>query len=141
MATGQRPEYGDILERGCYRDRNVRSAVPSFCHRQANVYRIPSNGGTPQIYAGGFTKIIDLAFGPNGSLYVLQISSTGGAPPQGGTGSLIRLSPDATSRTTIVGPGEGLVAPGGVAIAGDGSIYVTNLSVSPGTGTVVKIVP
>ena len=108
---------------------------------QANVYRVPSNGGTPEIYASGFTKIIDLAFASDGSLYVLQISSTGGAPPQGGTGSLIRLSPDATSRTTIVGPNEGLVAPGGIAIADDGSIYVTNFSVSPTAGTVVKIVP
>ena len=112
-----------------------------FPLNQANVYRVPSTGGTPALYASGFTKIIDLAFGPDGSLYVLQISSTGGAPPQGGTGSLIRLSPDATSRTTIVGPGEGLVAPGGIAIADDGSIYVTNFSVSPVAGTVVKIVP
>jgi hypothetical protein len=108
---------------------------------QANVYRVPSDGGTPEIYASGFTKIIDLAFGADGSLYVLQISSTGGAPPQGGTGSLIRLSPDATSRTTIVGPNEGLVAPGGIALDDDGSIYVTNFSVSPNAGTVVKIVP
>ena len=74
---------------------------------QANVYRIPSNGGTPEIYASGFTKIIDLAFGSDGSLYVLQISATGGPPPQGGTGSLIRVSPDATTRTTIVAPGAG----------------------------------
>ena len=108
---------------------------------QANVYRIPSKGGTPELYASGFTKIIDIAFGSDGSLYVLQISSTGGAPPQGGTGSLIRLSPDATSRTTIVAPGAGLVAPGGIAIGNDGAIYVTNFSVSPGTGTVVRIVP
>ena len=112
-----------------------------FLLGQANIYRVPSNGGPPQIYASGFTKIIDLAFGPDGSLYVLQISSTGGAPPQGGTGSLIRLSPDATSRTTIVGPNEGLVAPGGIAIDDDGAIYVTNFSVSPVAGTVVKIVP
>jgi hypothetical protein len=112
-----------------------------FLQGQANVYRVPSNGGTPEIYASGFTKIIDLAFGSDGSLYVLQISSTGGAPPQGGAGSLIKLSPDATSRTTIVAPGAGLVAPGGIVIAADGSIYVTNFSVSPTAGTVVKIVP
>jgi hypothetical protein len=46
-----------------------------------------------------------------------------------------------STRTTIVAPGEGLVAPGGIAIGDDGSIYVTNFSVSPGTGTVVRIVP
>jgi hypothetical protein len=107
----------------------------------ARVYRVPANGGTPAIFASDFTKIIDIAFGADGSLYVLQISSTAGAPPQGGTGSLIRVSPDGTSRTTIVAPNSGLVAPGGIAIDRDGSIYVTNFSVSPNTGTVVKVVP
>ena len=112
-----------------------------FLLGQANVYRVPAAGGTPEVYASGFTKIIDLAFGLDGSLYVLQISSTGGAPPQGGTGSLIRLSPDGSTRTTVVAPGAGLVAPGGIAIDRDGSIYVTNQSVSPGSGTVVRVVP
>jgi len=37
--------------------------------------------------------------------------------------------------------GQGLVAPGGIAISDGGSIYVTNFSVSPGAGTVVRIVP
>lgn len=111
-----------------------------FLLGQANVYRVPANGGKPEVFASGFTKIIDLTFGSDGSLYVLQISSTGGAPPQGGSGSLIRVAPDGT-KTTIVAPGAGLVAPGGIAIDRDGSIYVTNFSVSPSTGTVVKVVP
>ena len=106
----------------------------------ANVYRVPAGGGTPEVFASGFTKIIDIAFGSDGSLYVLQITSAGGPPPQAGPGSLIRVAPDGT-KTTVVAPGAGLSAPGGIAIAGDGSIYVTNLSVSPGAGTVVRIVP
>lgn len=106
---------------------------------QANVYRVPANGGTPEVFASGFTKIIDLTFGSDGSLYVLQISSAGGPPPQGGSGSLIRVSPDGT-KTTIVPANMGLVAPGGIAIGRDGSIYVTNLSVSPSAGTVVRVV-
>ncbi len=107
----------------------------------ANVYRVPSGGGTPVVFASGFTKIIDLAFAADGSLYVLQISAAGGPPPQGGTGSLIRVSPGG-AKTIIVPAGAGLVAPGGIAIAVDGSIYVTNFSVQPGgVGTVVKITP
>ena len=106
----------------------------------ANVYRVAPGGGIPEVVASGFTKIIDLAFGPDGALYVLQISAVGGPPPQGGTGSLIRVAPDG-SKTTVVAPGAGLVAPGGIAIAPDGSIYVTNFSVQPGgVGAVVKIV-
>ena len=105
----------------------------------ANVYRVPANGGAPQVFASGFTNIIDIAFAPDGSLYVLQFDASsilfGNAD-----GSLIRVSPDGT-KTTIVPAGAGLVAPGGIAIGPDGAIYVTNLSVSPGDGTVVKIVP
>jgi hypothetical protein len=112
-----------------------------FIATQANVYRVPANGGTPAVFASGFTKIIDLAFGADGSLYVLEISAAGGAPPQGGTGALIRVSPDGTTKTTIVAPGAGLVAPGGIAIDRDGTIYVTNFGVSPGAGTVVRVVP
>jgi hypothetical protein len=105
----------------------------------ANVYRVPAAGGAPVVFASGFTKIIDLDFGPDGSLYVLQVSAVGGAPPQGGTGSLIRVATNGT-KTTVVPPGAGLVAPGGIAISNDGSIYITNFSVQPGgIGTVVKI--
>ena len=102
----------------------------------ANVYRVPADGGSPGIFSSGFTKILDIAFGPDGSLYVLQISAAGGAPPARSPGSLIRVSPDGTTKTTIVAAGAGLVAPGGIAIDADGSIYVTNHSVEPnGVGT------
>src|SRR5262245_52069787 len=112
-----------------------------FLAGAANVFRVPAAGGTPEIYASGFTKIIDIAFAEDGSLYVLQISATAGAPPQGGTGALYRVPPGGGAPTTIVAPGAGLVAPGGIAIDRDGTIYVTNFSVSPGTGTVVRVVP
>jgi hypothetical protein len=107
----------------------------------ANIYRVPADGGTPEIFASGFTKIIDIAFAADGSLYVLQISAASGPPPAGGPGSLIRVATDGT-RTTIVAAGAGLVAPGGIAIDGSGSIYVTNHSVEPGgIGTVVHVIP
>ena len=108
----------------------------------ANVYRVPADGGTPTIFSSGFTKIIDIAFAADGSLYVLQISAAGGPPPAGPPGSLIRVSSDGTTKTTIVPAGAGLVAPGGIAIDDDGSIYVTNHSIEPnGIGTVVRVVP
>jgi sugar lactone lactonase YvrE len=64
------------------------------------------------------------------------------AAPGGGPGSLIHVSPDGATKTTIVPAGGGLVAPGGIAIDDEGSIYVTNHSVEPnGIGTVVRVVP
>ena len=49
---------------------------------------------------------------------------------------MIRVSPDGT-RTTLTVPG--LVGPGGLAIAKDGTIYVTNFSISPGGGQILAI--
>ena len=105
----------------------------------ANVYRVPANGGTPTVYASGFTKIIDLAFAPDGSLYVLQISGVGGPPPPG-PGVLIRVAPDGV-RTVVASGAADLPAPGGIAIDPDGLIYVTINSTSATDGKVVRIVP
>jgi sugar lactone lactonase YvrE len=52
-------------------------------------------------------------------------------------GALLRVAPDGT-RTQIAVP---LFAPGGVAIAKDGTIYVTNRSTSRGGGEVLRIRP
>ncbi len=103
----------------------------------ARVYRVPAVGGTPEIYADGFTNIIDIAFAPDGSLYVLEIFGNGLLSGDQ-TGALIRVAPDGT-KTTIAS--DGLVTPGGVAVGPDGALYVTNHSISPGGGEVVRIVP
>lgn len=108
----------------------------------ANIYRVPARGGTPQVYLSGFTCIIDIAFGRDGSLYVLEIAKNGllGAlgPPFDFTGALIRVAPNGTR--TELAPGT-LIAPGGIAIGRDGAIYVTNKSVLNGLGEVVRITP
>jgi hypothetical protein len=106
----------------------------------ANVYRVPAEGGTPTVYASGFTAIIDIAFGADGSLYVLEIAKNGLLAGFGGdwTGALIKVSPDGT-RTELV-PGQ-LTAPGGIAIGADGYLYVTNNSIFSGIGQVLKIAP
>ena len=82
----------------------------------ANVYRVPAIGGTPEVFAAGFTAIIDIAFGPDGSLYVLEITKYGLLEAFGSgdwTGALIRVAPNGI-RTPIAS--EGLFAPGGVAV-------------------------
>ncbi len=103
----------------------------------ANVYRVPAGGGTPTVFRSGFTNIIDIAFGPDGSLYVLEIT-TNGLLSNDLTGALIRVYPDG-SRETVAS--AGLVAPGGVAVGPDGALYVTNFSIFPGAGQVVRIMP
>ena len=85
--------------------------------------------------------MVDVAFGPDGSLYVLEIAKNGFLGAFIGNdwaGALIRIGPDG-SRTDLA-PGS-LVAPGGVAIAPDGTVYVTNNSIFSGAGEVIRIVP
>ena len=103
----------------------------------ASVWRVPASGGSPEIVEAGFTNIIDIAFGPDGSLYVLEFAQDGilAGPP---AGALTRIAPDGT-RAVVAS--DGLFAPGGVAIARNGRIFVTNFSISAGGGQVVELLP
>jgi hypothetical protein len=107
----------------------------------ANVYRVPAEGGTPTVYASGFTNIIDIAFDAAGNLYVLEIARNGLLAAFGTNdwaGALIKVTPQGT-RTEL--PSDALFAPGGVAIARNGAIYVTNNSILSGVGEVLRLVP
>jgi hypothetical protein len=100
----------------------------------ARVYRVVP-GQAPTIYAEGFTNIIDVTFGPDGSLYVLEIAANG-LLSNDLTGALIRVAPGG-ARTTIAQ--AGLVAPAGVAVGPDGALYVSNFGIFPDAGQVVRI--
>jgi hypothetical protein len=109
-----------------------------FIAGAANVYRIDPTTGAPTVEYSGFTNIVDLAFGPDGDLYVLQISANGLASPLGpGPGQLIRVDADTGARTTLLG--DPLFFPGKLLITPDGSIYVSNFGVSAGGGQVLLL--
>src|SRR5262249_10937082 len=106
-----------------------------FVPGSASVYRVPAEGGTPVVAYSGFTNIIGIAFGSDGSLYVLEISKNGllsGNP----VGALIKLQ--AGSPPVELATGQ-LMMPGGLVVAPDNTIYVTNWSVLPGGGQVLRI--
>jgi hypothetical protein len=99
----------------------------------ARVYRVVP-GKAPTIHASGFTNIIDLAFGPDRTLYVLEIAHNGllsGDP----TGALIRVRDGEPGRVIA---STGLNTPGGLAIRGS-SAYVSNCGTCAGTGSIVRI--
>ena len=106
-----------------------------FAVGAANVYRVPPAGGDPEVFASGFTNIIDIEFGPDGSLYVLQIANP---IPMFGAGRLFRIPPGGGTPTQI---NVTLNAPGGIAVAANGTIYVTNNSTSATLGQVLRIRP
>jgi hypothetical protein len=101
----------------------------------ARVYRLdPHAVGPPQIYATGFTNIIDIAFDENGTLYVLEHRKFGLLGPNT-TGALIRVGPG-NAQTEIAS--TGLVNPTGLAISG-GLAFVSNFGTSAAIGEVVAI--
>ncbi len=113
----------------------------------ANVYRIEA-GGEPEVYATGFTNIMGLGFGPDGTLYVAEMVHEGlmtvfaggedGPPP---IGAVMAVGPDG-GEPTMVATGEQFMALGGLDVDADGAIYVsTGTVMGPGAGTVVKITP
>ena len=104
----------------------------------ANIYRVPSQGGMPEVAATGFTNIIDMAFDRNGTLYVLQVGNglaAPGGPPLNAPGKLIRVNANGTQTVVY----SNLFYPGGLAIGPDGAAYVTNFGIVPGGGQVVRI--
>jgi sugar lactone lactonase YvrE len=102
----------------------------------ARVFRVVP-GKRPQVFARGFTNIIDIAFDRRGRLHVLEIAANGILAGDF-AGRLVRVNRDG-SRTVLAS--EGLFAPGGFVIAKDGSIYVTNNGILAGAGQVVRIPP
>jgi sugar lactone lactonase YvrE len=103
----------------------------------ANVYRVVP-GHDPEVFAGGFTNIIDIAFDKRGRLYVLEIAAAGllNAPENElPVGRLVRVNKDGSQKTLA---GEGLNAPGGFVLGHDAA-YVTNNSILSDAGQVVKV--
>jgi hypothetical protein len=103
-----------------------------FEQGDANIWRVVP-GQAPTVYASGLTNLTDLAFAPDGSLYAVEIASTGLL--NGPIGALVRITPGASQHTTVAG---GLFAPYGVALT-DSAAYVTTCAICAGGGEVIKI--
>jgi hypothetical protein len=110
-----------------------------FVQGLASIYRVDP-GQPPVIHCTGFKTIMDLAFAPDGSLYVVE-NATGPFPPPPpfapNSGRLSRVAPDCTVTPVL----EGLNRPTAVAVGADGAVYVTNNGVTAGAGEVLMIAP
>ena len=99
----------------------------------ARIYRV--DGNEPEVYADGFTNIIDFTLDNDSNLLVLEYATNSilsGDP----TGALIRVAPDGT-RTTLAS--VGLISPTALAIGSDDAIYVANNGNSAGEGEILRI--
>jgi hypothetical protein len=98
----------------------------------ASVMRVVP-GQAPTVFVGGLTNIVDVGFGPDGRLYVLEIAAN--AIPNFTTGALLRIE----ANNSITPIAQNLNAPGGFAFGPDGAAYVSVNSTNPSTGMVVRI--
>nr|WP_240942822.1 ScyD/ScyE family protein [Planosporangium thailandense] len=101
----------------------------------AKVYRVRP-GHDPEVVADGFTNIVGVAADKKGRLYVLEIMKNGLFPGTDPTGALYRI--DRNGQRTELAAGQ-LIAPGGVAVDDDGTVYVSNKSIFAGGGELLRI--
>ena len=103
-----------------------------FVKGAANIWRVVP-GRPATVWASGLTNLTDLAFGPDGSLYAIEIASNGLL--NGPIGALVKITPGGSSHQTVIG---GLFAPYSVAF-GNGAAYVSTCTVCFGGGQVIKL--
>lgn len=98
----------------------------------ARVHRVVP-GQAPTVYAEGFTNIMDLAFAPNGTLYVLELAHNSLLDPEP-VGAIIAVATDGVQSVVY----EGLFFPGGMDYH-RGALYVSNCGICPGFGELLQI--
>lgn len=106
-----------------------------FPEGEANIYKISASGEL-EVFASGFTQLIDMTFDAEGNLYVLQHMNQSGwkGKPDG---ALIKIAPNG-ERTTLI-EGNGLEMPSALTIGPDGAFYIINRGGRPGIGQVIRI--
>ena len=96
-----------------------------------------------EVVADGFTSIVDLSFGPDGTLYVTEIDESsflavelGGAGSTGGTVNACGWGSFPLDCEAIA---TGLSMPTATTVGGDGTLYATIRSLVPGMADVVRL--
>lgn len=103
----------------------------------AQLYRINTEG-QPEVYAGGFTNIADIAFDSSGGLHVLEYDADG-ILNGSDAGALIYVSPDGKTRITLAD--DELINPTGLEISADGDIYISNKGFNAGRSRITLLAP
>jgi hypothetical protein len=93
----------------------------------AHGYRIVSS-------KAGFTTVVAVDFGPDGLLYVLELSDGAGFPTPG-LGKVVRVKRSGEIEDVVTG----LTVPTGMTFGHDGRLYVSNLGAAPaGAGQILR---
>jgi hypothetical protein len=111
----------------------------SECSR-AFIPGLQDEGGPRSLHVvaskAGFTTVVGAEFGPDGLLYVLELSDFADTHPDPGNGKVVRIRYDGT----IEDVATGLSVPSAMTFGPDGKLYVSNWGAAgPGMGQIVKI--
>jgi glucose/arabinose dehydrogenase len=96
----------------------------------SNIYRVVP-GQEPTVWATGLTAVTAIAFDHRGRLLATELSTGGLLAAPSVPGALVRVSANGSQVTTL--PVSGLTEPTGVAVAPDGTVFVSNNGTSAGT--------
>jgi DNA-binding beta-propeller fold protein YncE len=103
----------------------------------STIWRI-EEGGEPTAYGTGLTNVMDLAFGPDGTLYAVELAHNGLLSGDI-TGALVSIPAGGGAATVLAT--DGLMMPGGIAVDAMGTVFVANGSQMPGGGSIVSWAP
>ena len=104
----------------------------------AKVFRVDPRTGAFTTYASGFTNAMDLDFGRDGTLYVLEIDSDSLLGPSR-NGGLWAVPPGGGAPRRIELPAGTLTEPGGIAVGRRGDLFVSNRATEAGHGQVLEL--
>ncbi len=107
----------------------------SFAPGHARVWRVSIKNGkvTKSVWATGLTTVQGCGFDRWGNFYATEFEThgLGEGPSANPAGALVKIAPNGTR--TMIGVGQ-LFVPSGFAARADGTLYVSNCSIAPGTG-------
>jgi hypothetical protein len=109
-----------------------------FPLRGAKIFKIDPRTGAYTTYASGFTNVMDLDFGRDGTLYVLELDSDSLLGP-GREGGLWAVPRRGGAPRRLALPSGTLIEPGGLAVSRHGTLYVSTHAREAGAGEVVEI--
>ncbi len=92
---------------------------------------------TSSVFATGFTTITGMAFGANGDLYVLDLTTNGLASPNPGPADLFQFDP-ATGQDTLLATLAGGSNYTGLIAGSDNALYLSDQGSGAGDGEVLR---
>jgi hypothetical protein len=112
------PQWAQINVISRSRGGDDFDAAPGFRHDEQGYHIVDAKAG--------FTTVVAVDFGPDGLLYVLELSDAPGNPAPG-AGKVVRVKHSGEIEDVVTG----LIVPTGMTFGRDGALYISNFGAIP----------